>query len=334
MNRSASGAPCPSGCSSSAHSDGSCPRRLAVVAPVAAERPARQLFARIPLALAGVNEAVRFRSAASAGGGVRARGTAWWDPWRRSSTRRRRDRSPTRTSARRPSSAARRRVPGRRPRRAPAARCRSTACRCRAWSLSAIRGPAAPTSRGETRSRISRRRRRQARHWPAPACTQAGRCPSPRDDPASPRGGRRTRVPTWWCSPSSRSRATRRRISCCGPGFIRAARGRGREVARDSAGSRRSSASRISSRDLHKDVRSCRRLGQGGVRQALSAQLRRVRRRSLLRTGPRASLLEHGEIWWGRRSARTCGSPARPRPTSRWPARNYSSTSRRRPSTS
>ena len=40
------------------------PGRLAVRAPVAAERPARQLFARIPLALAEVHEARRRRSAA------------------------------------------------------------------------------------------------------------------------------------------------------------------------------------------------------------------------------------------------------------------------------
>ena len=59
MKRSASAAPCPSGCGSSAKQARVRPCRLAVRAPVAAERPARQLFAGIPLALPHVHEAVR-----------------------------------------------------------------------------------------------------------------------------------------------------------------------------------------------------------------------------------------------------------------------------------
>ena len=59
MKRSASRRRVPSGCSLVGEQRRVVPRRLAVVAPVAAERPARQLFARIPLALAAVNEAVR-----------------------------------------------------------------------------------------------------------------------------------------------------------------------------------------------------------------------------------------------------------------------------------
>ena len=117
MKRSASAAPCPSGCRSSAKRLGVGPRRLAVRAPVAAERPARQLFAGIPLALAEVHEAVRAVALSSAAAADRRRARAWSARARRCSTRRRRDRSPTRTSARRPSSGARRRRRGpRRPR--------------------------------------------------------------------------------------------------------------------------------------------------------------------------------------------------------------------------
>ena len=59
MKRSASAAPCPSGCSSSANRLASVHAGSTVRAPVASERPAWQLFAGIPLALSLMDEAVR-----------------------------------------------------------------------------------------------------------------------------------------------------------------------------------------------------------------------------------------------------------------------------------
>ena len=58
MKRAASAEPWPAGRVLVGEERGVAPRRLAVAAPVGAERPARELLARIPLALAEVHEAI------------------------------------------------------------------------------------------------------------------------------------------------------------------------------------------------------------------------------------------------------------------------------------
>ena len=56
------------------------PQRLAVAAPVERERPARQLLARIPFALAVVEEPAGREAVPAAGGSGRRRGRAWSGP--------------------------------------------------------------------------------------------------------------------------------------------------------------------------------------------------------------------------------------------------------------
>ena len=114
------------GLDGSASRSRSSPQRLAVAAPDDADLPARQRFARVPLALAVLDQAAggepvvraaRARSSARVALGRRRR--------RRCSTRRLPCRRSTRTSARRPSSAGRRRPRAARRRASPSASMRS-----------------------------------------------------------------------------------------------------------------------------------------------------------------------------------------------------------------
>ena len=178
------------------------PDRLAVLAPVEAERPARQAFAGIPLALAVMQQAARREarraarrissSASAALGRADRRGV----PLRRLPGRR-----PRRRSARRPWSGARRR---RRDRRRPARRAGRCAPRTSSeYGLVIARRLAdARDVHLEARIRPLRKADRAARSAPpcdSAACRRAGCGPRP---PAGPRWGR---------SRSSRRRADRPR---------------------------------------------------------------------------------------------------------------------------
>ena len=78
------------------------PDRHAVLAPEEVERPARQLLARIPLALAEVDEAAGTVVLPAGAPSARRSARAWSAPSPRCSTRRPRDRRPRRRWARRP----------------------------------------------------------------------------------------------------------------------------------------------------------------------------------------------------------------------------------------
>ena len=155
------------------------PYRQAVAPPPAAERPARQRFAGIPLALSEMQQTagreMRFQPPDQASRPARASS----DRGRRDSIRRRPCHRWRRTSARRPSSAARRRrrVPGRHRGR----RLRSPAIvpRCMASSPAAIRKSAAPSSRGRTPPRMSSTAPVTGAALAGPGVAASGMWPSP-----------------------------------------------------------------------------------------------------------------------------------------------------------
>ena len=87
---------------SCAISVGILPDRHAVLAPIEAERPARQAFAGIPFALAVMQQAARREARRAAGGSARRLSRAWSGRRRRCSIPALRDRRSRRRSARRP----------------------------------------------------------------------------------------------------------------------------------------------------------------------------------------------------------------------------------------
>ena len=142
--------------------------------------------------------------------------------------------------------------------------------------------------------------------------------------------------PTSSSSPSSPSPAIRPRTCCCGPASSAPPRRAVDQIAAPHARHHRARRRAVlRRRPLQRLRRARRRRDPRRLPQALPAELRRLRRGPLLRAGPRpaAAPLRRGRSS-ARRSARTCGSRARPRPTSRSPARSSSPTSRPRRSTS
>ena len=135
----------------------------------------------------------------------------------------------------------------------------------------------------------------------------------------------RGRAPTSCSSPSSPSRAIRRRISCSDPGFIRA-------------------AERVARADRARGTRHRRARRRAASTTATSTTPARSARRARCKAVYRKRFLPNYGVFdedryfapgrdlapararrradRRRRSARTSGSPARPRPTSRWRARS------------